>query len=139
MATEHPRTLEEYCLQFDTTFFNLHISCIFCSRLLNYQDLASFSLKHLSLVLRDSQYYACCRNCCRVSARFEFENHYQCSVQSVNIETVAEKALNCLIVRCYNCLTLLDTAEKYDIVCSGGLFHLVRSQWRGLCRECTPR
>lgn len=139
MATLPPRTLEEYCLRSNTSFFNLHIPCIFCSRILDSQDLAAFSIKHLSLVHRNSQCFACCSLCCRVSARFEFDQYYQCSVQSLNIETVAEKPLSVLIVRCYNCFALLDTAEKYDIICRGDLFHIVRSQFRGLCRRCTPR
>lgn len=139
MASEHPRTLEDYCSHFDCSFFNVHLPCIFCGCILTAQDLASFATKNLSLVSRNSQYFACCINCCRLSARHEFDKYYQCHIRSVNIETFSETRLHALCVRCYNCLKRLDIAEKYDVVCRDGYFHLVRSQWRALCRDCIPK
>ena len=139
MASEQLKTLEEYCLHFNCTFFNVHLPCVFCSHILTPQDLAAFACKGLNLVLRNSDYFACCINCCRLSARYEFDTYYQCCVRSVNIETFAEKHLHALCVRCYNCLKKLDIAEKYDVICRDDYFHLVRSQWRALCRDCTPK
>lgn len=139
MADDRPKTLEQYCAYFNTSFFDLHIPCIFCSCVLTSQDLASFTLKTLNLVFRDPDYYACCANCCCLSARFEFEKHCKCAVRAVNIEAVSGKHLHELSVRCHNCLHLLDIAEKYDKVCRDEFFYFVRNQWRALCRNCMPK
>lgn len=139
MADDHPKTLQQYCDTFKSNFFDLHLPCIFCSCILTTQDLASFADKNLSLVLRGSQYYACCSICCCVSARFEFDKHCQCSIRAVDIEEISGQHLHALLVRCYNCLKKLDIAEKYDLVCKDELFYLVRSQWKGLCRKCVPK
>lgn len=139
MADDRPKTLEQYCQHFNTSFFNLHLPCIFCSSILTYQDLAAFTFKNLNLVYRNSQCYACCTNCCCLSARFEFEKHCKCSVRAVNIETVSGKHLHELVVRCHNCLHCLDIAEKYDTICRDDYFYLVRNQWKAYCRKCVPK
>ena len=139
MAHERPKSLEEYCKYSDCSFFSLHVPCIFCSSILTPQDLASFAIKNLSLVFRDSNYFACCTICCCLSARYEFEKHCQCSVRALNIEEVSGKRLHVLLVRCHNCLKQLDIAEKYDTICRDGFFYLVRSQWKALCRDCVPK
>nr|AYA93641.1 MAG: E6 protein [Human papillomavirus] len=139
MADERPRTLEQYCAYFNTSFFDLHLSCIFCGCVLTTQDLASFSCKGLNLVLRNSKYFACCTICCCVSARFEFDKHCKCSVRALNIEAVSGKHLHELTVRCHNCLQLLDIAEKYDTLCRDDCFYFVRQQWKALCRKCVPK
>lgn len=139
MASQHSMSLEQYCSHFNCSFFNLHLPCIFCGHLLTPEDLAAFSFKNLSLLLRNSQYFACCIKCCCLSARFEFERYYQCCVPAINIEIVSGKHLHALTVRCYNCMKQLDIAEKYDIFCRDDFFHLCRSQWRGLCRSCVQK
>ena len=139
MESNLPRSLEQYCQYYNCSFFAVHLPCIFCSHILTAEDLAAFACKNLSLVFRNAQCLACCIKCCRMSARYEIENYYQCSVRSVNIESVSQCRLHALIVRCYECLKSLDIAEKYDLVCKDEWFHVVRSQWRGLCRDCYPK
>ncbi|AHA37341.1 E6 [human papillomavirus 168] len=139
MADDRPKTLQQYCNLFNSNFFDLHIPCIFCSCILNFQDLASFANKNLSLVFRDSQYYACCNICSCVSARYEFDRYCQCAVRAIDIEEISGKHLHALLVRCHNCLKTLDIAEKYDLICREDCFYLVRCQWRGLCRNCVPK
>ena len=139
MDVSRPLSLEEYCRHFDISIFDLNIPCIFCRFVLNIEHLASFANKTLSLIWRDNRAYACCISCARLSAKFESERYYQCSIRAVDIEAVLGKPLHTLIIRCCECLRLLDIVEKYDCVCRDGYFHVVRSSLKGLCRFCVPK
>lgn len=139
MEVSRPLSLEDYCRQFDISIFDLHIQCIFCRFVLNIEHLASFANKTLSLIWRDNHPYACCISCARLSAKFECERYYQCSIRAVDIEGVLGKPLYALIIRCSECLRLLDIVEKYDGVCRNDYFHIVRSSIKGLCRFCVPK
>lgn len=139
MENLNPTNLQDYCRLFNISIFDLNIQCIFCRFVLDLEHLASFYNKNLSLVWRDSNCFACCISCCRLSAKFERENHYQCSVRSVDLETILQKPLHAVVVRCYECLRLLDLVEKYDCVCRDDYMHLIRSSWKALCRYCVQK
>lgn len=139
MEPYFPTHLDDYCKHFNVSFFDLSLQCIFCGFILDAQQLANFYQKSLSLVWRDGICFACCRQCCRVSARHEFERYCRCSVSASIITDILHKPLSEIIIRCYGCLTLLDLVEKIDAIHRGDNFHLVRSAWKGLCRECSPK
>nr|AYA94734.1 MAG: E6 protein [Human papillomavirus] len=139
MDSSQPTSLDDYCRHFNCSFFDLRIRCIFCRHFLDLIQLADFHSKTLSLVWRGCECFACCTNCARLSAKFEFESYYRCSIPAVIIEDIVKQKLHQLIVRCYLCLRLLDTVEKYDSVCRGDSFHLVRQGWKGICRICASK
>ncbi|AUB51247.1 E6 protein [Human papillomavirus type 211] len=139
MEPYYPTHLDDYCKHFSVSFFDLSLHCIFCGHLLDTQQLADFYRKRLSLVWRANNCFACCLQCCRVSARHEFEQYCRCSVSAGLIQDILHKPLSEIIIRCHGCLTLLDLAEKVDAVNRGDLFYLVRKAWKGLCRQCTPK
>lgn len=139
MDTPKPTALDDFCRIFNISFFDLHIRCIFCGYVLDIVQLANFHSKGLSLVWRNCECFACCTYCARLSARCEFEKYYRCSVSAANIESLVNRKLHELQVRCYECLRNLDTVEKYDCVCRDESLHLVRNNWKGLCRFCAQK
>lgn len=139
MDRKHPSTLQDYCSNFNISFFDLRIPCIFCGFILTTQHLAGFVHKNLSLVWRGDSCFACCLNCCRLSAKFELSRHYQCSVLAEHLEVFLGKPLSEIIIRCCLCLKHLDLPEKIDTISRSDWFHLVRCQWKGYCRDCVEK
>ncbi|ATQ38282.1 E6 [Gammapapillomavirus 8] len=139
MEPYYPTHLDDYCKFYNVSFFDLSLRCIFCGHLLDSLQLANFYKKHLSLVWRTGNCFACCLQCCRVSAQHEFERYCRCSVPAGLIQDILHKPLSEIIIRCHGCLTLLDLVEKIDAVNRGDNFYLVRKAWKGLCRDCIPK
>lgn len=139
MEPYQPATLNDYCRYFNLSFFDVSLQCVFCKFVLDTQHLAAFHKKCLRLVWRNGNCYACCCQCCRVSARYEFERHKRCSISAAMIQDVLRKPLNEIQIRCYGCLGLLDLVEKVDTISREDSFYLVRDGWKGLCRQCTPK
>ncbi|CAF05702.1 E6 protein [Human papillomavirus 95] len=139
MANGRPTTLDEYCRRFDISFFDLRLPCIFCFHPVDLAELASFYIKKLSLVFRGSCYYACCSQCLRLSAKFEQENYFQCSVYATGLEDLVGQKIRDICVRCLCCLKLLDIVEKLDLLYSGEVCYLIRGLWRGYCRNCIKK
>lgn len=136
MEPGRAKNLVDYCKQENLSFFDLQLYCLFCKFLIPLPDLASFYCKKLALVYRDGNAFAACTKCLRLSAIFENERYYTCSVKAHLLSDLLGKPLNEIAVRCENCMSLLDYIEKYDCIYSGGYFHLVRGNWRGCCRNC---
>nr|AYA93771.1 MAG: E6 protein [Human papillomavirus] len=134
-----PYNLEEYCRVFEISFFNVHMKCLFCKFDVSTLDLAGFYCKQLRLVWRDAQCFACCLKCLRVLAKHEFENYCICVCKGSTLEFLTKKGLAFVIVRCIDCLTLLDYAEKLECDRRGLPFCLVRTHWRNLCRNCMKK
>lgn len=132
----YPVCLEEYCNYFGVEFENLRLPCIFCLHCLDTLELLSFQQKRLSLVWRNCKCYAACVTCIRQTAAIEKHRYFQCAVQGAFIEHVSQKRLQELTVRCLECMTLLTSAEKVDIIACGESFFLVRGHWKGICRAC---
>lgn len=131
-----PTGLADYCKVNNISFFDLKLPCIFCNFLVELQELADFYCKKLSLVYRNKKCYACCRKCLRLSALFEKENYFQCTVPAAIVEDLVNQNLKDIAIRCMYCVKLLDYLEKLDIYYRGGVFYLVRSKWKGCCRNC---
>ena len=136
MADSLPTSLDDYCKVFRVSFFDVRLQCVFCKRFLCLQELADFHVKHLSLIWKGCSCYSSCSNCLKLIARYEFENHCQCTVKSDLFEDVVNKKLKDVIVRCLYCYKLLDFIEKFDCCCRGLDFSLVRGHWRNCCRIC---
>lgn len=131
-----PLRLQDFCTKNGLSFFDVRLQCVFCEHWVSTVDLAAFHCKSLSLIWKANVCYACCSACLRLSALYESQRYYQCSVQSAFIEDIVRKPLNDIIIRCLYCLTKLDLLEKIEHKYSGEPFHLVRSFWRGYCRNC---
>nr|UXX42009.1 MAG: E6 [Gammapapillomavirus sp.] len=134
-----PTNLLDYCKFFKVSFFDVTLKCIFCKFNLDLVELASFHHKRLSLVWRDAFCFACCTKCLKLSAWYESQNYYCCSVKSELISGLVGKPVEDIIVRCMFCMQLLDFMEKFDHVTRGEPFHLVRGSWRGSCRNCVQK
>ncbi|AXN57294.1 E6 [Macaca mulatta papillomavirus 4] len=136
MDSPRPLTIPDYCSAFGFAISEVKIPCLFCNYYMSLQDVGNFDLKGLQLVWKTDYCYGVCTPCLRATAKYEEENYHQCSVGPLWVETLAEKSLLSLCIRCLLCLKLLDCAEKYQHIPLREPFHLVRGQWRGYCRWC---
>lgn len=59
-----------------------------------------------------------------------------CTVNAVFIESLLQKPLKDIPIRCIHCYKLCDLAEKFDCIVKDQCFALVRGTWRGPCRDC---
>lgn len=139
MAALFPVRLDEYCKTFNICFLDLRLRCVFCSHYIDIRELADFYQKQLSLIWRNFQCFACCEQCIFLSARYERDNYFQCTVKPEDLALLVEKPLSEVIIRCYICLDLLDAAEKQDHLARSKRFILIRGHWRGYCRRCMQK
>lgn len=139
MADSLPTSLDEYCRVFHISFFDVKLQCVFCKHFINLQELADFYSKHLSLIWKGCLCFGSCNACLRLIAKFELENHFQCSVRGIFLEDLVNKKLKNIIVRCMVCYKLLDYMEKFDCCCRNLDFVLVRGHWRNICRLCMKK
>lgn len=133
-----PTKLDTYCEYYGISFFDLQLRCVFCKHWISGVELAAFHTKYLSLIWKQNVCYACCTNCLQLSARYERERYYQCSVKSAFIVDLLHKPLCDIVIRCLHCLRRLDYIEKIEHLYNEEPFHLIRCYWRGYCRNC-PR
>nr|AYA94835.1 MAG: E6 protein [Human papillomavirus] len=130
------KNLVDYCKQENLTFFELTLKCLFCNFVVSLPDLASFHCKQLALVYRNNIAFAACSQCLRLSAAFETQRYYTCSIRAGLLSDVIGRHLSDIPIRCEYCLQLLDYIEKFDCIYRSGYFHLVRGNFRGCCRNC---
>lgn len=136
MENLFPTSLDEYCTRFNIALSDLRLRCVFCNYYLSPQQLFSFYQKHLCLIWKNFNCFACCLPCIRLAARFEQENYTQCAVDCGSLETFLGVSINIVKIRCLFCLRLLTVLEKRDCISKKEQFYLVRGRWRGCCREC---
>ncbi|AXY87757.1 early protein E6 [Human papillomavirus type 210] len=139
METYRPTNIPDFCSFYNLKFTDVGMRCCFCKSWLNCVELASFHFKCLSLLWRENNCFACCCQCLRLSAKYEFQRYYRCSVKARLIEDIVQTPLNEIVIRCYHCFCLLDFIEKLEHKYRDDLFHLVRSFWRGECRHCCKK
>nr|AYA93712.1 MAG: E6 protein [Human papillomavirus] len=139
MADLCPRSLDEYCKIYQINFFDLRMLCIFCKFPTSLQDLASFHTKRLSIVWRDNTPHACCMKCIRLSAIVEKEQYCMCIVNCCFLDALVGKPLKDISMRCVQCYSLLDYAEKLDACASEREVYLIRGYWRTDCRDCVQK
>lgn len=136
MASTYPNNLVDLCSVCNISFFNLHLDCLFCKHKLTILDLAGFHQKQLSVVWRNDKAFGSCSKCLRLTANYERENYYRCSVKGSLISGLLKTPLKDITVRCLYCFQLLDLIEKTQHHLGDRDFHLVRNHWRGCCRNC---
>lgn len=138
MDARFPVILSDYCSYFDIPFFNLKLKCLFCKFYLSLIDLADFYEKDLRLVWRDKCCFACCPKCLRLSAAYEYNHYFVCSVTGTTLEFMQKKSLKEITIRCLSCLRKLSYTEKIQHS-QQERFCLVRGHWRGWCRFCSKK
>nr|AYA93436.1 MAG: E6 protein [Human papillomavirus] len=136
MAAFRPTRLDEYCKEKKLSFFSLEIPCVFCKFNLPLQGLADFHTKDLCLVWKKDKCYACCAPCLRLTAKYELENYFQCSVKGCMLESLLNVPLCELTVRCLLCYKKLSYEEKIYCCLQDLDFCLVRCHWKNFCRFC---
>ncbi|AWK28209.1 E6 protein [Human papillomavirus type 221] len=134
-----PETLSAYCQLLGLQLSDVRLPCNFCKFYLTEQDLAAFHLKQFKLIWKGPWCYACCRSCARLTAAYELRKFYQCTCNCNAVEGLAKTTLDCIPVRCLQCLALLSFAEKLEHLAIGQDFYLVRSTWKGYCRNCIKK
>lgn len=139
MAELQPTNLEDYCKFHNCSFFALSFPCVFCKHKVDYLGLAEFHHKTLNLLYKDNVPYVCCSPCLKLTAKYELQQYYRCSVDAACIEFLCKQPLKDIIVRCLLCYRLLDYLEKYDCVVCDFPFVLVRHHWRNYCRFCVKQ
>ncbi|AEA35073.1 early protein E6 [Human papillomavirus 152] len=132
----YPQSVAGLASLLDIPVEDLLIPCNFCGTFLTFLELQEFDAKVLTLIWKEHLVYACCRCCCTASGFFEFQHFYEQSVLGRDIETVANATIFQIVVRCHQCLRLLDQIDKLDICGRRQHFHKVRGGWRGRCRFC---
>lgn len=136
MEERFPVKLDEFCSYYNISLFDLSLPCIFCGFHSGLQDLASFHVKQLCIIWRSNTPFVCCRKCVTASAIYEYNNYCLCTVNAVFIESLLQKPLKDIPIRCLYCYKLCDLAEKFDCIVRDQSFALVRGTWRGPCRDC---
>ena len=139
MESNTPYNIEDYCRVFHISFFNVRLQCLFCKFNVSTVDLAGFHCKNLRLVWRGSSCFACCEKCLRLLAKHEYEHYCICVCKGTTLEFLCKKDLFQIIVRCVECLKLLDLSEKISCERKGFPFCLVRTHWRNYCRSCIKK
>lgn len=132
----YPQSVAGLASLLDIPVEDVLLPCNFCGKFLTFLELQEFDAKILTLIWKEHLVYACCRCCCTASGFFEFQHFYEQSVLGRDIETVANKTIFEIVVRCHQCLRLLDQIDKLDICGRRQHFHKVRGGWRGRCRFC---
>lgn len=138
-SSPNPDTLAAYCEVFGLKLTDVRLPCNFCKFYLTEQDLAAFQLKNFNLLWKGPWCFACCRSCTRLSAAFELRTYYQCTCKCEALEGLAKASLKSIPVRCLCCLALLSFVEKLEHLAIGEDFYLVRSNWKGYCRNCIKK
>lgn len=136
MAELYPTRLDEYCKLKQLSFFELKIPCVFCKFDVSLQGLADFFMKDLCLLWKNNICFACCPPCLKLTARYERENYFQCSVKCDVIEGLLNVPLSKLTVRCIECYKKLDYVEKIQCCIQDLDFCLIRCHWKNYCRHC---
>lgn len=72
----------------------------------------------------------------RLTALYEKENFFVCTVKSHLLTGLVDKDLSEIIIRCQDCYAILDYLEKLYHVYNDLDFVLIRGNWRGVCRNC---
>ena len=133
---EPPNSLSKVCGLYGCTLENLQIACLFCRSLLSHQDLLSFAVKHLKVVVRGNSFFAACNTCLRLSAAFEQKTYSQCVATTDFVKHQCNGNYYDLNVRCLICMKKLDVIEVLDSLENEEHFYLVRCIWRAYCRLC---
>lgn len=133
---EPPNSLSNICGLYGCSLENLQICCLFCRSVLSYQDLLSFTVKHLKIVIRDNTFFAACNTCLRLSAAFEQKTYSQCIATPAFVKHLCNGNYSDLNVRCLICMKKLDVIEVLDSLEREENFQLVRCIWRSYCRFC---
>lgn len=136
MEPQFPTDLDSYCQHFKINFFDLVLNCIFCKFPLSTVDLASFHNKKLSIIWRNYKPFVCCCKCLRLTAKFEKENYFVCTVKSHLLTGLIKKELSEINIRCQECYAFLDYLEKLSHLYNDLDFAFIRGHWRGTCRNC---
>lgn len=134
-----PVKLDDFCVRYGISLFNVQLRCVFCRHWVNFVELADFHHKHLCLTWKENVCYAACCSCLRLCAKCETERFYQCNLASEFIEDILHKPLSDIVIRCLHCLKKLDLIEKLEHKILKSSFHLVRGYWRGECRNCKSK
>lgn len=139
MDSQLPRRLDRLCESLGISFFDLKLPCAFCDFHLTLQELAEFYEKSLSVLYRNGMPYGACRGCLKLSAKHEYEQFCRCVVLAEILPDLVNQPLSTICMRCLCCYRLLDPAEKIDLYAGNENVYLVRTLWRGRCRECRKK
>nr|AYC54505.1 MAG: E6 protein [Human papillomavirus] len=133
---EPPTSVYSLCKLYGCSLETLNIRCLFCRCFLSYQDLLSFTVKHLRIVLRDYSFFAACNTCLKLSAAYEQKTYCQCVATADFVKHMCNGNYCDLNVRCLTCMKRLDKIEVLESLEKDEQFYLVRCIWRTNCRLC---
>ncbi|ATQ38226.1 E6 [Gammapapillomavirus 7] len=133
---EPPGSIYSLCDSYGCTLENLNICCLFCRSPLSYNDILSFSVKQLRVVIRDNTFFAACCTCLQLSAAYEQRTYCQCTATAEFVKFMCGGDYCNLNVRCIKCIKRLDLPEVLECLESELPFYLVRCIWRSECRLC---
>lgn len=133
---EPPGSIYSLCSTYGCTLETLNICCLFCRTALSYQDILSFTVKHLRIVLRNNSFFAACSTCLQLSAAYEQRKYCQCVATANYVKSVCNGNYCDLNVRCLTCMKRLDNIEVLESLEKDEEFYLVRCIWRTKCRLC---
>nr|AYA94199.1 MAG: E6 protein [Human papillomavirus] len=133
---EPPNCLYSLCELYGCSLETLEIRCLFCRCILSYQDILSFAVKCLRVVIRDNSFFAACNTCLQLSAAYEQKTYCQCVATAAFVKYLCNDNYCNLNVRCTLCMKRLDKVEVLECLENDESFLLVRSIWRATCRLC---
>lgn len=131
-----PTRLDVYCETFGIPFFNLRLPCVLCKCVVCLTEAAEFYEKTLSVIWKNRRPYLACRSCLCAIAKLERQNFSSGTISAKNLATQLQTPLLGIIIRCNNCLRLLSSSEKADLLASNQQIEKVRDFFRAACKQC---
>lgn len=133
---DSPGSIYNLCDLYGCSLENLTVKCLFCNCVLSYEDILSFAVKSLRVVVRGDTFYAACVTCLQLSAVYEQRVYCQCMASASYLKYLCKGNYCELNVRCLRCIKRLDLTEVLECLENEEDFYLVRCIWRAQCRLC---
>lgn len=135
-SPQFPTRLDIYCSTFNVSLFDLRLPCVICKNIVPVSEAAEFHEKSLAVLWKNACPHLACRFCLRRLARYEQENFHSGVISARELAAQIGSPLLGILIRCNQCLRLLTSSEKADLLASNQPVNKVRDFYRAPCNHC---
>nr|CAD1807316.1 early protein E6 [human papillomavirus 73] len=133
---ERPYKLQALCDEVNISIHDINLDCVFCHRGLYRSEVYDFAFSDLYIVYRKDKPYGVCQPCLKFYSKIREYRQYRQSVYGPTLETLTNKQLYDILIRCGKCQKPLCPLEKQKHVDEKKRFHQIGEQWTGRCTRC---
>ncbi|AUT11917.1 E6 [Leptonychotes weddellii papillomavirus 5] len=134
---EKPQTLRALAASLGEPLQRILVQCVFCGAPMTWPDKVAFENKCLSVVWCRERFFGACVSCTNVRSYWDVLNNRGPTLEATGVESLFNKPLSDIPVRCMYCLAQLTVLEKIACAVNERPFVLVRKLFRNTCSECT--